>query len=107
MGGDKPCLLPLGTEDRPNYASFAIHALGPPTTTFKGSVVVTYLNDPDPRRYRTDVALTSQGKQVHHSLFSKITTTPGEYYARIVLEESRAGLPQPRTHELEVRVVVQ
>jgi hypothetical protein len=107
MNETRPCVLQRSTEARPNYASFALHVFGPPATTFRGSMLVTYLNDPNPSHYRSDVALTSQGKAVHHSLFSKVTTAPGEYSARIFLEESRDDLPQPRVHELTVPVIVQ
>ena len=107
MNQNRPCVLERSTDNRANYASFAIHALGPPATNFKGSMLVTYMNDPNPSHYRSDVAVTSHGKEVRHSLFSKITTTPGEYYARIVLEETRDDLQQPRVHELSVPVIVQ
>ena len=107
MNGTNPCVLRRSTVDRTNYASFGLHVFGPPATTFKGSVLVTYLNDPDPRRYKSDVALTSQGKEVHSSLFSRVTTVPGEYSARMFFEETRADLQQPRVHEVSVPVIVE
>ena len=68
--------------------------------------MIGYLDDPDPRRYKSTVELTSDGREIHTRVFSKITSVPGDYSVRITLEESRADLPQPRTHELGVPVTV-
>lgn len=88
------------------YTSFALHVYGPRPTKFTGSFVIGHLDDPDPRRYKSTVELTSEGREIHSRVFSKVTTVPGEYSVRIMLEESGAALPQPRTHELTVPVIV-
>jgi hypothetical protein len=98
--------LDRSTPERPQYASFTLHLFGPDPTKFTGSFVIGYLDDPDPRRYKSTVELTSAGRDTHQRVFSKVTTVPGDYSVRILLEESRAGLPQPRTHDLTVPVIV-
>ena len=102
----EPCVIPHGTDQQPKYATFMLHAQGPATTKFTGSLVVTYLNDPDPRNYVSQVNLTPNGKEVHHSVFSKITSVPGEYSARANLEETRGGSP-PKAHEFNLPIIVQ
>ena len=106
FGQPEPCVLQRSTEERPNYASFALHLYGPAPTKFTGSFVIGYLDDPDPRRYKGTVELTSEGRDTHQRVFSKVTTVPGDYSVRIVLEETRADLPQPRIHDLTVPVTV-
>lgn len=106
FGQPQPCLLDRSTPERTTYTSFALHVYGPAPTKFAGSFVIGYLDDPDPRRYKSTVELTSDGREIHSRVFSKVTTVPGDYSVRIMLEESRADLPQPRTHELTVPVTV-
>ena len=106
FGQPQPCLLDRSTSERTTYTSFALHLYGPAPTKFTGSFVVGYLGDPDPRRYKSTVELTSAGREIHSRVFSKVTDVPGNYSVRITLEESRADLVQPRTHELTVPVTV-
>ena len=106
FGQPQPCVLDRSTPERPRYASFALHLYGPAPTKFTGSFLIAYLDDPDPRRYKSNVELTSEGRDTHQRVFSKVTTVPGDFSVRILLEESRADLPQPRTHELTVPVTV-
>src|SRR5262245_27369879 len=54
----RPCVIPRGTDEKPKYASFTLRVWGPRTTTFIGTLVVTYLNDSDPRHYVSQVKLT-------------------------------------------------
>jgi hypothetical protein len=68
--------------------------------------MIGYLDDPDPRHYKSSVALMSEGREIHQRVFSRVTTVPGDYNVRIQLEESRADLPQSRTHDLTVPVTV-
>ena len=105
-GKADPCVLERGTTERPRYTTFALHLWGPKQTRFTGSFLVGFLDDPDPRRYKSDVDLTTDGREIHQRVFSKLTTLPGTYHARIRLEETSPGLPQPRTHELTVPVTV-
>ena len=102
----QPCALEHGTVERPKFASFMLHLWGQAPTKFTGSILVTYLDDPDPRRYRNDVNVTSNGKEIHHSVFNKVTSTPGQYSVSIKLEETREGAP-PKIHEFTVPVAVQ
>jgi len=102
----KPCVLEHSTDERPKFASFVLHLWGPAPTKFSGWLLATYLNDPDPRQYRNDVNVTSNGKETHHSLFSKVTTTPGQYSVTVHLEEAREGIP-PKLHDFTVPVTVQ
>ncbi len=102
----RPCVIPRGTDEKPKYASFRVRVWGPPTTKFTGSLVVTYLSDPDPRHYVSPVNLTSSGKEINYGIFSKITSAPGQYSARGHLEETHDGAP-PRTHEFDVPVTVE
>src|SRR5688572_15702408 len=106
FGQPQPCILERTTPERTNYASFGLHLYGPMPTKFTGSFVIGYLDDPDPRRYKNTVNLTSDGREIHSRVFSKVTSMPGDYSVRITLEESRADLGQPRTHELTVPVTV-
>jgi hypothetical protein len=66
-----------------------------------------YLEDPDPRRYKSDVELTSNNQEVHQHNFSRLTTVPGQYSVRIHVEETGPGSPQPRMHDLTIPVIVQ
>jgi hypothetical protein len=102
----KPCVLELSTPERPKFASFVLHLWGPAPTTFTGWLLATYLNDPDPRQYRNDVNVTSNGKETHHSLFSRVTTAAGQYSVTVHLEETRDGAP-PKLHDFTVPVSVQ
>lgn len=106
FGQPEPCLLDRSTPEQTRYTSFALHLYGPAPTKFTGSFVIGYLDDPDPRRYKSTVELTSEGRDIHQRVFSKVTDVPGDYSVRIMLEESRADLAQPRTHELTVPVSV-
>jgi hypothetical protein len=105
-GQPRPCVLNRTTEARPSYATFVLHVWGPSPTKFTGSVFVGYLLDPDPRHYKSDVELTSNGQDVHHRIFSRVTDEPGQYTVRIQLEESGSHLTTPRTHDLTVPVTV-
>jgi hypothetical protein len=100
------CVLEHSTAERPQFASFMLHLWGPAPTKFTGWLLATYLNDPDPRQYRNDVNVTSNGQETHHSLFSKVTTTPGSYSVTFHLEESREGTA-PKLHDFTVPVAVQ
>jgi len=106
FGQPQPCVLDRSTPERPSYASFALHLYGPAPTKFSGSFLVGYLDDPDPRRYKSTVELTSDGREIHQRVFSKVTTVPGNYSVRVLLEEFRADLRQPQTHDLTVPVTV-
>jgi hypothetical protein len=99
------CVLERSTPDRPRYSSFALHLWGPNPTTFSGSFVIGYFDDPDPTRYKNTVNLVSPGADVHQRVFSKIAEVPGEYSVRLQLKESGPGGP-PRAHDLRVPVVV-
>ena len=105
-GQSRPCVLNRTTETRPSYATFVLHVWGPAPTKFTGSLFVGYLQDPDPRHYKSDVEVTSNGQDVHHRIFSRVTDVPGEYTVRVQLEESGSHLPTPRTHDLTVPVIV-
>jgi hypothetical protein len=105
-GLPQPCVLEHSTAERPKFASFMLHLWGAAPTKFTGWLLATYLNDPDPRQYRNDVNVTSNGKETHHSLFSKVTATPGQYSVTIHLEESSEGTA-PKLHDFTVPVVVQ
>ena len=104
--GQSPCALGRTTDARPSYATFVVHVWGPPPTKFTGSVFVGYLLDPDPRHYKSDVELASNGQDVHHRIFSRVTDVPGEYTVRIQLEESGTHLTTPRAHDITVPVTV-
>jgi hypothetical protein len=65
-----------------------------------------YLEDPDPRRYKSDVDLTSNNQDVHQHNFNRLTTVPGEYSVRVHLEETGPATPQPRPHDLVIAVTV-
>lgn len=106
FGQPQPCVLDRSTPERPKFASFALHLYGPAPTKFTGSLVIGYVDDPNPTRYKSSVDLTSEGREIHQRIFSKIATVPGSYNVRIVLQESRDDLPQSRTHELTVPVIV-
>jgi hypothetical protein len=101
-----PCVLEHSTNEKSKFASFMLHLWGPAPTNFTGYLLATYLNDPDPRQYRSDVNVTSQGKETHHSLFTKVTPTPARYSVTVHLEETREGSP-PKLHEFTVPVLVQ
>jgi hypothetical protein len=102
----QPCALQRSAEDKPSYATFVLHVWGPQTTKFTGSLFVGYLHDPDPLHYKSTVELTSDGHDVHHRIFSRVTTVPGQYEVRARLEETGPHLKQPRVHELTMPVVV-
>src|ERR1700752_2552991 len=59
-GQPQPCLLDQSTPERTTYSSLALHLYGPAPTKFPGSFVIGYLDDPDPRRYKSTVELTSE-----------------------------------------------
>ena len=101
----QPCVLEHGTDERPKFASFMLHLWGPAPTTFTGYLLATYLNDPDPRQYRSDVNVTSGGKETHHSFFTKVTSTLGQYSVTVNLEETGEGTP-PKHHDFAVPVLV-
>ena len=105
-GQPRPCVLNPTTEARPSYATFVLHVWGPTPTKFTGSVFVGYLFDPDPLHYKSEVELTSNGQDVHHRVFSRVTDVPGAYSVRIQLEESGSHLTTPRTHDMTVPVTV-
>jgi len=75
-GKPGPCILERSTDERTTYARFSLHVFGPKSTTFRGTVVFSYLNDPDPSRYKTIVNLTSNNQDVHHHTFNRVTTVP-------------------------------
>ena len=101
-----PCVPDRSTDEKPSYATFVLHVWGPPKTTFTGSLFVGYLHDPDPRHYKSNVELTSNGQDVHHRVFSRVTTVPGHYDVRVRLEETGPHLETPRVHELTIPVIV-
>jgi hypothetical protein len=101
----EPCVLDHSTDQKPKFASFALHLWGPAPTTFTGYLLATYLNDPDPRHYRSDVNVTSLGKETRHSFFAKVTSTPRQYSVTVHLEETREGAP-PKNHDFTVPVLV-
>jgi hypothetical protein len=105
-GESRPCVLSRSTDDRPSYATFTIHLWGPAPTRFVGTMFVGYLQDPDPRRYKSDVDLTSNGQDVHQRVFSRVSSVAGEYEARFHLEETGAHLAAPRVHDVTVPVTV-
>lgn len=102
----KPCVLERSTPDRPKYSSFVLHLWGPSPTKFTGSFTVEYFDGSESSRYRNTVELTSTAQDVHQRVFSKVTTVPGTYHARIHLDEGGPHLPKPRRHELSVPVTV-
>jgi hypothetical protein len=102
-----PCILERSTPERVRHTGFSLQVLGPSPTKFTGSFTIGFLEDPDPRRYKSEVELVSSGKEIRQSVFSRVTTVPGEYTVRIHLEETRPDLPQPRVHDLTVPVAVQ
>jgi hypothetical protein len=102
----KPCVLQRSTEEKPSYATFVLHVWGPATTEFTGSLYIGYLHDPDPRRYKSNVELTSKGHDVHHRVFSRVTVVPEHYDVRVGLEETGPHLKEPRVHELTIPVIV-
>lgn len=106
FGQPQPCVLERSTPERTIYGSFGLHVYGPAPTKFTGSILIGYLEDPDPRRYKSSVELTSDGREIHQRLFSKVTDVPGEYTVRIHLEESRTDLPERKIHDLTVPVTV-
>ena len=101
----QPCVLEHSTDERPTFASFMLHLWGPAPTKFTGYLLATYLNDPDPRQYRNDVNVTSNGKETHHSLFSKVTPIPGRYSVTVHLEQTREDTIS-KLHDFTVPVVV-
>lgn len=103
----RPCVLERSATGRVKYATFTLHVWGPSPTKFTGSMLISFLDDRDPRRYKSEVELISTGKEVHHNVFSRITTVPARYSVRVQLEETRADLQQPRSHDLEIPVIVQ
>jgi hypothetical protein len=105
-GEPEPCVLERSTPERPSYARASLHLWGPSPTTFRGSVLIGFLHDPDPRKYKSEVDLTSKGQDVNQHTFSRVTSVPGSYSVRIHLEETIPGLPQPRVHDLTVPVSV-
>jgi hypothetical protein len=100
------CVLDRTTDATPSYATSVLHVWGPQTTAFTGSLFIGYLHDPDPRQYKSNVALTSNGQDVHHRVFSRVTTVPGQYEVRVRLEETGPHLEQPRVHDLTIPVIV-
>jgi hypothetical protein len=104
-GDPGPCVLQHGTDQKPKFASFTLNVWGPSPTKFTGYIIATYLNDPDPNHYRSDVDVTSNGKDIHHSLFSKVTPNPGDYSVSIHIEETREGT-SPKVHDITVPVIV-
>jgi hypothetical protein len=101
-----PCVLPLSTADRPSFATFTLHLFGPSTTKFTGSMTVGFFGDTDPRKYTSPIDLTANGKEVHHSLFSRVASDRGQYNVRVQLDEIRANAPTPIHHDLTVPVEV-
>jgi hypothetical protein len=101
-----PCILERSTPDRTSYARFTLHVFGPKATGFRGSILISYLEDPDPRRYKSDVHLTSNNQEVHQHIFSRVTTMPGQYSVRIHLEETGPASPEPRLHDLVIMVTI-
>jgi hypothetical protein len=99
-------VLDRSTPDQVRVGTFTLHVLGPSPTKFTGSILVGFLEDPDPRRYKSDVSLTSNGKEIHQSVISRITAMPGNYTVRIQLQEERADLQQPQSHTFTIPVIV-
>ena len=101
-----PCILERSTTERAAYARFSIHVFGPKSSTFRGTVLFTYLDDPDPTHYKSDVNLTSDNQEVHQHNFSRVTTNPGGYSVRVHLEETGPASLQPRAHDFMIPVTV-
>ena len=101
----QPCILEHGSLEKPKFASFMLHVWGPSPTKFTGWLVASYINDPDPRQYRGEVNVTSNGKEIHYSFFSKVTSIPGQYSVNVHLEENREA-SAPKLHDFTVPVVV-
>src|SRR5688572_10795426 len=97
----RPCVLERSTEN-PSYATFVLHVWGPAPTKYTGELFIGYLHDPDPRHYKSTVELISNGQDVHHRVFSRATTVPGDYEVRIRLEETGPHLKMPRLHHLTI-----
>jgi len=101
-----PCVLDRSTPERTSYARFTLHVFGPKATRFRGTLLVSYLEDPDPRRYKSEIDLISNNQEVHQHIFSRVTTVPGQYSVRIQLEETGPASSEPRIHDLVVPVTI-